>query len=139
MLQTLLAIYQNGGAGAVRAYIAENDLDADVDSVIAQLESIDQPRVAAQANQLLESIKDDLAEHGPDAVHAALRHAGLDPHVADELVAQANQQLALDRIVQLYRDEGAAIVRARLAAGGVPADQVDQIMAHLHTYATDND
>jgi SOS response regulatory protein OraA/RecX len=138
MLQTLLPIYQNGGPDAVRAYIAENQLNADPDHVIEQLAAIDRPRVAAQANQLMESILRDLAEHGPDAVRSALLHAGLDAAIADELITQANQQLALERMLQLYRDEGEAVVRVQLETGGVPGPQIDQIIAHLQQHLSDD-
>lgn len=134
MLKTLLVIYQEGGPDAVRTYIDEHQLEADTESVIAQLEAIDQPRVATQANELLDSILHDLAEHGPDTVRAALLHAGLDARIADELITQASQQLALDHMVQLFNDEGEDVVRVRLEAGGVPREQIDLIIAHLQSH-----
>ena len=131
LLKQLYELYKTSGADAVRQVLAENHPAADPDGVIAQLESIDAPEQAQQANDFIERIVKDLREHGPAAVREALQHAGVEDAMIDALLAQANHLLALEGMLKLYRDEGPDAVRSKLSANGIGAHDIETIMQHL--------
>lgn len=131
LLKQLYEVYQAEGEAGLRAYLADHQIEADIEGLIAQLEAFDAPAEAAQVNSFLERIMQDLDQHGAETVRQALRHAGVAPDVIAELLRQANQQLALKRMLRLYREEGAEAVRARLESSGVAPAEVTRILQHL--------